>query len=394
MPPAIPGAPPPQPGNYNLGVAPTASGAALGNLDHAVGFPQRRIRRRRHRARATRRRKALHRRVVVAGEDVAVGETVPGERLRQRSEPDRARGDVDRASGHGRPARRSDVSNYQDLGGVKVPTKIVQKRGGLQTFEATITGAARQSIRHRAVAAAAGAGRRTAGGAPPAPAPAARPHRRRSSQRSSRTASTAYWGYGALAVEFKDHVVILEGDRTKRAGSRSSPRRNASFRASRSATWSIPTRISIIPAGSRRLPPKGSRSLRTTTIAPSSNARSARRGRWSATRWRNRAQAQGRRRRRQARAQGRHAHHRAAPREESRAQRRDADRVSAEGERALHRGFQHAGRRAGRSPAIVTLVQNVERLKLDFDRHILVHPPNPDRPLTRADLMALAKGTQ
>jgi glyoxylase-like metal-dependent hydrolase (beta-lactamase superfamily II) len=43
------------------------------------------------------------------------------------------------------------------------------------------------------------------------------------------------------------------------------------------------------------------------------------------------------------------------------------------------------------SPAIATLVRNVERLKLDFDAHVLVHPPNPDRPLTRADLLALAK---
>ena len=45
------------------------------------------------------------------------------------------------------------------------------------------------------------------------------------------------------------------------------------------------------------------------------------------------------------------------------------------------------------SPSIGTLVQNVERLKLDFDRHVLVHAPNPDRPLTKADLLALAKGT-
>ena len=32
------------------------------------------------------------------------------------------------------------------------------------------------------------------------------------------------------------------------------------------------------------------------------------------------------------------------------------------------------------SPVIATLVQNVDRLKLDFDRHVLVHAPNPDRP--------------
>ena len=46
------------------------------------------------------------------------------------------------------------------------------------------------------------------------------------------------------------------------------------------------------------------------------------------------------------------------------------------------------------APAIATLVQNVERLKLDFEGHVLVHAPNPDEPMTRADLMSLAKGTQ
>ena len=46
------------------------------------------------------------------------------------------------------------------------------------------------------------------------------------------------------------------------------------------------------------------------------------------------------------------------------------------------------------SPSIATLVDNLDRLKLDFDRHVMVHPPNPDRPMTRADLYALAKGAQ
>jgi len=43
------------------------------------------------------------------------------------------------------------------------------------------------------------------------------------------------------------------------------------------------------------------------------------------------------------------------------------------------------------SPSIATLVQNIERLQLDFDRHVMVHAPNPDRPMTKADLLALAK---
>ena len=35
------------------------------------------------------------------------------------------------------------------------------------------------------------------------------------------------------------------------------------------------------------------------------------------------------------------------------------------------------------SPSIATLVSNIERLQLDFDRHIPVHTPNPDRTLPR-----------
>jgi glyoxylase-like metal-dependent hydrolase (beta-lactamase superfamily II) len=46
------------------------------------------------------------------------------------------------------------------------------------------------------------------------------------------------------------------------------------------------------------------------------------------------------------------------------------------------------------SPSITTLVENIERLQLDFDRHILVHAPNPDRMMTKADLLSLAKGGQ
>ena len=45
------------------------------------------------------------------------------------------------------------------------------------------------------------------------------------------------------------------------------------------------------------------------------------------------------------------------------------------------------------SPSIAVLVQNIERLQLDFERHVMVHAPNPDRPMTRADLLALANGT-
>ena len=46
------------------------------------------------------------------------------------------------------------------------------------------------------------------------------------------------------------------------------------------------------------------------------------------------------------------------------------------------------------SPSIATLVENLDRLKLDFDRHVMVHAPDPDRPMTKAALYALAKGAR
>src|SRR4030095_9500119 len=44
------------------------------------------------------------------------------------------------------------------------------------------------------------------------------------------------------------------------------------------------------------------------------------------------------------------------------------------------------------NPSLIVLVANLNRLKLDFKPFITVHTPVPDRPLTRADLMA-AVGT-
>lgn len=43
------------------------------------------------------------------------------------------------------------------------------------------------------------------------------------------------------------------------------------------------------------------------------------------------------------------------------------------------------------SPSIATLMANLDRLGIDFERHVTVHAPNPDRVLTKADLSELAK---
>jgi len=43
------------------------------------------------------------------------------------------------------------------------------------------------------------------------------------------------------------------------------------------------------------------------------------------------------------------------------------------------------------SPSIPTLMANLDRLAIDFERHVTVHAPNPDRVLTKQDLFELAK---
>jgi glyoxylase-like metal-dependent hydrolase (beta-lactamase superfamily II) len=43
------------------------------------------------------------------------------------------------------------------------------------------------------------------------------------------------------------------------------------------------------------------------------------------------------------------------------------------------------------SASIAVLMANLDRLAIDFERHVTVHAPNPDRVLTKADLFELAK---
>jgi hypothetical protein len=41
---------------------------------------------------------------------------------------------------------------------------------------------------------------------------------------------------------------------------------------------------------------------------------------------------------------------------------------------------------------VKSAVEALNRLKLDFNTWLPAHPPNPDRPLTRADVLAAAGG--
>jgi glyoxylase-like metal-dependent hydrolase (beta-lactamase superfamily II) len=115
-------------------------------------------------------------------------------------------------------------SDYKDFGGLKVPTKIVQKRGGWTFFEVTIADAkanpadlaqllqpppppAGAAGRGPAPAGAAAGGRGAAAADPVPP--------------STKLADGVYkinGAYNALAVEFKDYIVVVEGPQSVARG--------------------------------------------------------------------------------------------------------------------------------------------------------------------------------
>ena len=275
-------------------------------------------------------------------------------------------------------------SNYQDFGGVKVPGKISQKRAGLVTFEATITGATANPSNIAQLL--------TAPAAAPAAPPAAPP-----AVQSEKMADGVYritGGYVALAVEFKDHVVVLEGGQSDARGT-------AVIAETKKVIPNKPIRYVVNSHAhfdhASGLAPFAAEGI---TIITHDNNKSYLEKALSAPR---------------TLAGDSLATSKRKPKVESAGTKRvlkdDTHTIELYHiENLAHSNgmlvgylpkekilftadFNIPAQGQPVSPAIGVLVQNVERLKLDFDRHVLVHAPNPDRPLTKADLLALAKGT-
>ena len=116
----------------------------------------------------------------------------------------------------------SIYSEYRDANGVKYPAAIVQKRGGMPTFEAQILGVNANPAQHRAAghAPAAGGGRGGAPGGAAGRLPRDRP------RRSSPTASTASTARTTRSPSSSPITSCSSkaARRTKRARWRSSPK--------------------------------------------------------------------------------------------------------------------------------------------------------------------------
>jgi glyoxylase-like metal-dependent hydrolase (beta-lactamase superfamily II) len=114
----------------------------------------------------------------------------------------------------------TSYSDYKAFGTLKVPTKIVQKRGGFTYFMVTVEDAKAnppdlpQLLQPPPPPA--GRGRGAAAGGPPAGGRGVEPP-----SGSTRLADGVYkinGAYNALAVEFKDHVIVIEGPQSVARG--------------------------------------------------------------------------------------------------------------------------------------------------------------------------------
>ena len=93
-----------------------------------------------------------------------------------------------------------DYALYKDFDGLKFPTSIVQRQGGWPTLELTVVDVkANVSTNIK-------------------PAPAAQPAADRPSEKLAEGIFLIKGGYGSLAVDFRDYIVVLEGPNSEERG--------------------------------------------------------------------------------------------------------------------------------------------------------------------------------
>jgi len=281
-------------------------------------------------------------------------------------------------------------NDYKDFSGVKVPTKITQKRADLTTFEATIANATPNPANLKELMTPPAPG---PGG--PQPAPAAAPAPAGQSEKLGDGVYRITGGYVALAVEFKDHVVVIEGGQSEARGlaiiaetKKLIPNKPIKYVVNTHAHFDHSSGLApFVAEGATIITHENNDDyLKKALSAP----RTLVGDQLAKSNKKPKVEGVGEKRILKDDTHTIELHH-------------VTGLAHSDGmliaylpkEKVLFSGdFNIPAQGQPVSPAIGTLVQNVDRLKLDFDRHVLVHAPNPDRPLTKADLLELAKGTK
>jgi glyoxylase-like metal-dependent hydrolase (beta-lactamase superfamily II) len=284
-----------------------------------------------------------------------------------------------------------EYSNYQTMNGVQVPTRIVQRQAGLTTFDATITSATPNPANLTALltpppppggAQGGGGGGQQAAAPPPI-------------EKLGDGVFKIGGNYASLAIDMGDHILVIESGQSDARGAavmaaakQAIPNKPVRFVANSHPHFdhasglaaavaegaTILTHNNNEPVLERLL--SGPRTLVGDSLSKVSNRRA------------NVVEGVGDRDVRKG-TNGKivELHH--IPNEHS-----DGMLVAyLPAEKALWSADMTV---VNPNPAqlgvIKSAVQAFNRLKLDFNAWIPAHPPNPDKPLTRADVMAAAGG--
>jgi glyoxylase-like metal-dependent hydrolase (beta-lactamase superfamily II) len=393
MPPAIPGAPPPQPGTLNQNITPAAT-AWTQQLEIWItpwGF-----------LKGAAANNATVRAQKTGGKAYNVVSWSPAQKS-PSGQPYRVIGYINDQNMIERVETwvehpvvgdlhvNTSYSNYQDFSGLKVPTRIVQTRADLQTFEATLTTATANPPNLKELMTPPTPG---PGGPPPPPPGGAAPPPAVQSEKLADGVYRITGGYVALAVEFKDHVVVLEGGQSEARGlaviaetKRVIPNKPIRYVVNTHAHFDHASGLAPFAAeGITIITHQNNKSYlekalsMPRTLAGDSLAKANRKPK---------VEAAGDKRVLRDDTRTIELHH------IKNLEHSDGMLVALlPAQKILFTGdFNVPAQNQPVSPSITTLVQNIDRLKLDFEAHVLVHPPNPDRPMTKADLMELAKRT-
>ena len=282
-------------------------------------------------------------------------------------------------------------SNYRDFGGLKAPTRIARRQVGMETYVAAITNVRSNPVDLARLMASPPESRREGGAfelAAEVPGAAAGA----SAVSSEKLADGVYritGGYVALAVEFRDHVVVLEGGQNEARGlaiiaetKRLIPDKRIKYvvnthphfdHAAGLAPFAAEGAIVLTDDNNKYFMEQALRSPRTLVGDVLAKSR-------------RKPTVEGVVEKMVLADQTRtiELHHL------QKLAHSDGMLVAyLPKERILFTAdFNLPAPGQGVDPSIATLVENIERLQLDFDRVVMVHPPNPDRPVTKADLFS------
>jgi glyoxylase-like metal-dependent hydrolase (beta-lactamase superfamily II) len=270
--------------------------------------------------------------------------------------------------------------NYQTFGGVMVPGRISQRQTGMETFVVSITGASPNP---------ADLDRRMAGPPPPEPPP---PLPTAASEKLADGVYRITGGYVSLAVEFKDHVVVLEGGQSEARGLAVIAETRKIFPTKR-IRYVVMTHPHFDHMSG--LPPFVAEGV---TLVVDDNAKFFTEASLGTPRTLvGDVMAKSKKK---PRVEG--VIEQMELKDETRSlmlyhveklEHSDSMLIAYLPREKILFSADFDAPPAGQplSPSITVLMANLDRLAIDFERHVTVHAPNPDRVLTKQDLFELAK---